>query len=83
MKMRKTRNTAILQFLDNFFKKLTLSRKNITNSKVTLPNFIDANALITMLLKTIKYDSVYNGCFMTLSNIIYRNVYLKSFPTSE
>lgn len=53
------------------------------NSKVTLPNFIDANALITMLLKTTKYDSVYNGCFMTLSNIIYRNVYLKSFPTSE
>lgn len=41
------------------------------------------NDLVLMLLKNKKYDTAYNGCFMTLGNIIYRYVYLKSFPTSE
>lgn len=36
-----------------------------------------------MLLKTTKYDNTYSGCFRTLGNMIYRNVYLKSFPTSQ
>lgn len=41
------------------------------------------NALIVMLLKTTKYGNAYNGWLMTLGNVIYRNVYLKSFSTFE
>lgn len=57
MKMRKSRNTAILQFPDSY-KEPRISVIILIHGKITLPNFIDAKGSHNHVVKNC-YDNVY------------------------